>query len=459
MHDTDCLDIGIETLTTDHFQDIEAREIFQVMKQLRDKNKVVDHEAIENFLLDSKMLVPCMRWIAERDYHGCIAKFPESVREIKEHHRARLIQSIGKKCVECPEEKSLDELASLLNPIMDDVHQVVEHSLSSVFDGDWFGQKNFPEFNLHNYDLHKKGIKPDRGISFGFPELDLITRGMKDGYYVTVGGRPGAGKTTFALNVMENAMAQGKKVGFISLEMTRHEAFLKLLSAKSNVPYTVIEEGTYYSDEIFQHVQLCAMELKKQSLFIEDGAVGNLQGVISRIRRLKRLHNIDLVCIDYIGLMKTMTRNQTTVDRLSEISTTIRSLLKELRIPGLILAQVNRDASKNNQPIRKENIKDCDQIVADSYIVILLDKAADEIANHYHEDRILGKSKKITLRLDKTRYGANTDIAMMFNGSKFRELETIDLMQNRREQENHEGFIKIQSFENPFNQYTPRSHE
>lgn len=432
LFDCDCLDVAIENITSDYFMDLEAREIFQKMKELRSSNKIITHESIEFSLKDSSSFEACMRWIAERNYFGSVPMFPESLRELKEFYRARKIQEIGKICVNHPTEKNLDDLASLLNPMMDGVYAIEEHTLKTIFDEEWYGSDNFPEYNLENYERHKKGEEPKRGLPFGYPELDISTRGMKEGYYVTIGGRPGAGKTTFALNVMLNNLKLGKSVGFISLEMNRKEAFQKLLSAMSGVPYNTIEDASYYSREIFDHVNACAVELRNYNLFIEDGSVGNLSGVLSRIRKMKRVHGIDLVCIDYIGLMGTSSKNQTTVDRLSEISKSIRSLLKELQIPGLVLAQVNRDASKNESPLKKENIKDCDQIVADSYIVILLDQKPDQ-KNQYHEDRILGKgSKKIVLRIDKTRFGPTKSIDYVFNGSTFREEDTMDFLQKER---------------------------
>ncbi|AGZ81835.1 DNA helicase [Campylobacter fetus subsp. testudinum] len=191
------------------------------------------------------------------------------------------------------------------------------------------------------------------GIDTGFKVLNEKTKGFKDGDLVIIAARPGMGKTTFVLNLVQKVLNQDLGVVFFSLEMPATQLMLRLLSAKTSIPLQNLMTADIDNDEITRLSDACD-EMSRKKLFVYDSGNATIHQVRTQMRKLKTSHpEIKLCVIDYIGLM---TNSSAYTDRhlqIAEISRGLKLLARELNLPVIALSQLNRslEARANKRPM------------------------------------------------------------------------------------------------------------
>jgi replicative DNA helicase len=227
------------------------------------------------------------------------------------------------------------------------------------------------------------------GIGAGYPDLDRIICGMRGGHMVVVAGRPGTGKTTLAMNIAEHACGESLPVLVFSLEMSSLELTRRMLSSAGRVPLNAIDTGKIEEHTI--QITAGAQKIKGMPLWICDrGGLGI--GQIRTIARFqKRMNKTALIVIDYIGLVRTTTTKQSTRSQeLGEISRQCKEMAKELDVPVIVLAQLNRELDKTDRDPRLSDLRDSGEIEQDADIVAFVTKSKDDgvsrivVAKHRH---------------------------------------------------------------------------
>jgi replicative DNA helicase len=177
---------------------------------------------------------------------------------------------------------------------------------------------------------------PQQGIKFGLEWLDKITKGSKPAQLIVLGGRPGMGKTAAGLTFAVNAANAGKKVLFFSLEMSRDELMQRVFSRLSR--------QAVHSGEVRDHEALerAAEEAAKLPLFIDDAAGITALDIAARASTFQRKNGLDLVVIDYLGLIKATDTRAQKVHQVEEVTQALKGLAKSLKIPVLLLCQLSR---------------------------------------------------------------------------------------------------------------------
>jgi len=208
------------------------------------------------------------------------------------------------------------------------------------------------------------------GLATGFDDFDHLTGGLEPGQLLIVAARPSVGKTIFGLNVADRVAQSGCSVLFFTLEMSRREIGMRLMSARAKVSVHAMRSGT--NDET--HWNRIAHEqgkAERQRLFIDDkGAIG-VGYVRAKARRIQRQHGLDLIVIDYLGLMKGQGDNRT--QEVGSISRGLKALAKELGVPILALAQLNRgvESRTDKRPLMSD-LRDSGEVEQDADIVAML---------------------------------------------------------------------------------------
>lgn len=180
-------------------------------------------------------------------------------------------------------------------------------------------------------------------------EYDALTGGLKGSEMTIIAGRPGTGKTTFAINLACNiAKNKGKKVYFICLEMSTNQLMSKVLSYESGINSQVIYSGNWNNSE-FKNINDAINIINDDYELTFNTQLRYLEDMLYKIKKLKSKDMVDVVIVDYISLISTRTRNQTTRDRVSQISREFKLLSLELDIPVILLSQLNREA-QNREP-------------------------------------------------------------------------------------------------------------
>jgi len=226
------------------------------------------------------------------------------------------------------------------------------------------------------------------GIATGLADLDRRLNGLQDGELIIVAGRPGMGKTAAALTIAANAGKAGKKVRIVSLEMLGWQLGQRLAARYSCISVQDQRKPRELSNE--QHRRLAEAENKVAALplFIDDSDGQTVAQIRSEARRQKRREGLDLLIVDYLGLIKPSDPRMQKVHQIEEITTGLKRLAKELRIPVVLLAQLNRGVeSRDDKRPGLADLRDSGSIEQDADVVLMLYRAEYYLAKEEPEDQ------------------------------------------------------------------------
>ncbi len=180
------------------------------------------------------------------------------------------------------------------------------------------------------------------GVPTGFADLDQLTNGLHPGQMIVVAARPAVGKSTLGLDVARSASIKHQLASVIfSLEMSRNEITMRLLSAEAKVPLHHMRNGTMSEDDWHRLARRMG-EVSSAPLFIDDSPNMSMMEIRAKCRRLKQRHDLRLVVIDYLQLMSSGKRVESRQQEVSEFSRALKLLAKELEVPVIAISQLNR---------------------------------------------------------------------------------------------------------------------
>ena len=180
------------------------------------------------------------------------------------------------------------------------------------------------------------------GIPTGFADLDRLLSGLQAGQLIIVAGRPGAGKSTAAMDFMRHASLHHRHAAALfSLEMSKLEIVMRLLSAETRVPMHVLRSGDL-SDDDWTRLAKRMGDISEAPLFVDDTASMTMMEIRAKARRLKQRHDLKLIVVDYLQLMTSPKKTESRQQEVSEISRGLKLLAKEVQCPVIAVAQLNR---------------------------------------------------------------------------------------------------------------------
>jgi replicative DNA helicase len=214
------------------------------------------------------------------------------------------------------------------------------------------------------------------GIPTGFLDLDALTHGFQPGTLVVLGARPGVGKSSLATNIAQNAASRGHVVGMFSLEMPKEELFFRQVAATARIDSHRLQGG-YLSDGDWVRIVQAMNEISESSVHLDETPAISMMTVRSRARRLKTEHGLKFLIIDYLQLMGTPDGYETRALAISLITGALKALAKDLKIPILLLSQLNRESVKGEKPRRPQlsDLRDSGSIEQDADIVMFLHRS------------------------------------------------------------------------------------
>lgn len=183
------------------------------------------------------------------------------------------------------------------------------------------------------------------GLPSGFANLDQMTNGLHEGEMIVIAARPSMGKTAFAMNIAEHvAVEAGKAVAVYSLEMSTQQLMQRLLCSLARVNLSKIRDG-FIGKHDMQNLIQATTKLSDCKMFIDDTPGLSILELRARARRLKDRHDIQLIVIDYLQLLKSPSKRgqENRQIEVAEISSGVKALAKELKLPIIVLAQLNRN--------------------------------------------------------------------------------------------------------------------
>ena len=252
------------------------------------------------------------------------------------------------------------------------------------------------------------------GISTGFTELDRMTNGLHAAEMIVIAARPSMGKTALAMNIAEHVAITSKlPVAVFSLEMSSQQLVQRLLCSRARVNLQKVREG-FLAERDFPSLTQAASKLAEAEIYIDDSAGLSVLELRAKARRLKAQKNIQLIVIDYLQLLRSTSRRAQDNRQLeiSEISSGIKGLAKELKLPIIVLAQLNRqpEARSGGKP-RLSDLRESGSIEQDADLVGLL--VRPEIYEE-DEDARAEKAGEAELIIAKQRNGPVGEIPLTF---------------------------------------------
>ncbi|MET8256026.1 replicative DNA helicase [Micromonospora sp. NPDC005205] len=180
------------------------------------------------------------------------------------------------------------------------------------------------------------------GVPTGFSDLDRLLNGLHAGQLIIVAGRPGLGKSTASMDFARNAAIRANQAAAIfSLEMSKVEIVMRLLSAEARVPLHVLRSGQL-SDDDWTKLARCMGEISEAPLFVDDTPSMNLMEIRAKARRLKQRHDLKMIVVDYLQLMTSPKRTESRQQEVADLSRGLKLLAKEVECPVIAVSQLNR---------------------------------------------------------------------------------------------------------------------
>jgi replicative DNA helicase len=252
------------------------------------------------------------------------------------------------------------------------------------------------------------------GIATGFMDLDKMTDGFHPAEMIVIAARPSMGKTSLAMNIAEYvAIEQKLPVGVFSLEMSAESLVLRMMCSLARVNLRSIRDG-FMNESDFPKLTSAAGKLANSKLFIDDTAGLSILQLRARARRLAQQHDIKLFVVDYLQLLHSTGRRsqENRQQEIADISSGIKALAKELKVPIIVLSQLNRELEKDkSRKPRMSDLRESGSIEQDADLVGLLYKPSASDDEDAPEE---GDGVPVNLLIAKQRNGPTGDVNLTF---------------------------------------------
>jgi replicative DNA helicase len=270
-------------------------------------------------------------------------------------------------------EKVIIEFQKKICSIGDEMNTKETKTNASIYENFRLGM-SFPDYLDHMVELKKQGKETHVGVKSGYKNIDDLIGCFANSSLTYIGARASMGKTTFISNLMINQMFgdNPKKILFFSLEMPSESIFAKVVASKSGVQYKSLHENKCTEDELHA-IKYAGEILKSKGFFYEDQPGMNLSMLVSKARMHCIAHGIDIIYVDYLTLLKSDNKQINKHLQVDELSKGLQYLARELEIPIVCLAQLNRAVeSRTCKRPTKSDFRECGSIEEDADTVILL---------------------------------------------------------------------------------------
>jgi len=419
MVDNSQWDSVSEILMPDDFYRNEHRQLFRMMMKLAESNSPLDVITMGETLEKEKLLESTggMGYLTE------IAENTPSISNLVAYAKIVHERSLLRKLISVSNEiagKAYDPRGLNAETILDEAERAVfKIAEERPNQGGLVHVNPLADAALARIEELSKMDSDIIGISSGFTDLDKKTKGFKGGELIIVAARPAMGKTTFSMNLVEEAILnQEKSVVVFSLEMPAEQLLNRSFASLGRIDLGRVITGKLADDDYPKLVKAINL-LKDKKLFIDDTAGLSPSDMRSRLRRLVREHGeVGMIMIDYLQLMQIKGFTEGRTNEISEISRTLKAMSKEFDAPVIALSQLNRSLEQrpNKRPIASD-LRESGAIEQDADLIMFIYR--DEVYNEESPEK--GTAEII---IGKQRNGEIGTVRLSFQGqySKFSDL-------------------------------------
>lgn len=399
-------------LTPEHFYHPSHQTLHRVIKDLSDGSNEIELVSLTQTLMDRGVLDKIGGPSALTEiytYAPTAAHFDHHLTIVKDKF---ILRNIISSCTDAITRSFEDqeEVAGLLDE--------VEQKIFAIREGADIEQaptvKEDVRKVIEDFEKYLAGGGAPMGIKSGYTQLDTMCNGLKPGEMFVIAARPSMGKTSFVMNIVEHICLDAKLPSmFFSCEMTSQQIVQRLLFARARYAITNLRNGFTPTKADLLKIKNAAQEIAESKLFIDDTAGISISELRAKARRKKKEEDIQVIAIDYLQLMKSTSKQaQGSREReIAEISAGLKALAKELAIPVIVLAQLNRGPENRGGSPRMSDLRESGSIEQDADMIGLLFRTA-----YYAEDQEARDEQDgiAELNLAKNRNGPTGSIPLTF---------------------------------------------
>ncbi|MBE9564187.1 MAG: replicative DNA helicase [Proteobacteria bacterium] len=370
-----------DKLVEEDFYRYDHRLLFSAIRELEARNDPFDAVTLSQCLEKNEQLEQAGGLV----YLGVLAKDTPSAANIVAYANIVREKSVLRQLIAV----GTDISGSGFQPEGRDSKELLDDAEKKVFHIAEQGSRGTSGFQEMKLLLSKTVDKIDKlfnsdggitGVSTGFDKFDEMTTGLQESDLVIVAGRPSMGKTTFAMNIAENAAIADKlPVAIFSMEMPGDSLTMRMISSLGRVDAHHIRTGQL-TDEDWARITSAIHILSETKIFIDDTPALSPSDIRARARRLKRQHGLGLIIIDYLQLMQIHGSNENRTTEISEISRSLKAMAKELKVPVIALSQLNRSLEQrpDKRPVMSD-LRESGAIEQDADLIVFIYR--DEVYN------------------------------------------------------------------------------
>ena len=365
----------VSFLSISDFYDLRNKKIFKAIRYLIDNNPVnekpADFITVSDYLINSGSLKReeiagyTIELVSNTPSSENIVRYAKKVKEYSLKRQAAELSNDLIKKVYDNSENIKNALSSAENSLLNIIENSAntQNGVSSI--------KSMIGGVIEEIQERYNNKKDITGLNTGFLDLNRYTLGLQSGDLIVIAGRPSMGKTTFAMNVAENAAQNGAKVLFFSLEMSEKQLTYRVISSLGGVSLGNLQTGKL-KDLDFYNIGDAADRIQDIDLDIDDQS-NSLIDIQRQSRRISRIKGLDLIVIDYLQLMESGDDTDNRNLQLGIVTRNLKRLAKELSVPIILLSQLNRDLGKraDKRPILTD-LRDSGSIEQDADLVLML---------------------------------------------------------------------------------------
>jgi replicative DNA helicase len=443
MVNNDIIDEVSTIISSNIFYDPAHIKIYESIENLNNKGMIANPITLKNFFEKDNMLND----VGGTEYLVKLTRFSSSTKQAIDYAKIIHEMYLRRELVMVSDKLSTDTLNASSQEI--NAEQIIEDTEKSLYDLAEKGtfSQSYLKFNKaldETIRMATLAMQSDQGIvgvPTGLTDLDEKLGGLHKSDLVVLAGRPSMGKTALATNIAFNASKNFLKrqekssVAFFSLEMSSEQLSTRILSEQARIKSDDIRRGKVTEDEINRYIET-SRNIYDLPLFIDETPAITIAALSNRARRIKRLHGLGLVVVDYIQLMRSSSnKNDGRVQEISEITQGLKALAKELAVPVLALSQLSRAVEQRDdkQP-QLADLRESGSIEQDADVVMFvyreayyLERKQPKLGSIEHaewQSKMNDVNGLADIILGKQRHGPTGTVKVEFEGiyTKFKDL-------------------------------------
>ncbi|MFO7606769.1 MAG: replicative DNA helicase [Desulfurivibrionaceae bacterium] len=399
---------AVETLVPDDFYRAEHGLIYMAMIKLFDKSEPQDLVTVTNVLKNENKLDK----VGGPAYLATLTDIVPVAANIGYYSKIVRDKSILRRLI-----TTSTEIAGRCYEQQDDINALLDETEQTIFEisSAKSSQSYYPISSVINDSFKMVEKLSERkelitGVPSGFTEFDKMTAGLQPSDLIIIAGRPSMGKTALAMNIVQNsAMLSKVPVGVFSLEMSKEQLGMRMLCSISRVDSQRLRTGRV-RDNDWPNLARAHGMLSESPIFIDDTPAISILEIRAKSRRLKTEHDIGLIVVDYLQLMRGRDSAERREQEISEISRSLKAMAKELHVPVIALSQLNRGLeSRPNKRPQLSDLRESGAIEQDADLICFIYR--DEVYNKAEDNPNKGIAELI---VGKQRNGPTGTVHMTF---------------------------------------------